>query len=422
MRITDVIAAKRRGEELTDEQIGFWIDGLESFADYQNSALLMAIVINGMSLRETSTLTRAMLQSGSSLDLSRYGDATVDKHSTGGVGDGTSLIVMPVAAACGKIAAKLSGRGLGHTGGTLDKLESVYGVRTDLSQREFFDIIDKTGIAIAGQTDSLCPADKYLYALRDVTATVDSIPLIASSVMSKKLAAGARNIVLDVKTGRGAFLKTREESETLAKIMVGIGSRVGRNVSALVTDMDSPLENCIGNAIEVQCALRILRGEERGEVYDVSKALCAALGVDGGAFDRAIASGAAYAKFESMIAAQGGKPGCLERLPVAKYSVTVEARESGYVADVDALKVARAVLEAGGGRKRKGDPILPEVGARLHVAVGDRAERGMPLATLYFSRPGDEELAALLADAFSIAAQEPPRKSRIICKIDKEDL
>ena len=308
MKITDIIAEKRHGNALDDEAIRFWIDCLDAFADYQNSALLMAIAINGMDARETLTLTDAMAQSGDMLDLSRYGDATVDKHSTGGVGDGTSFIVMPVMAATGKICAKLSGRGLGHTGGTLDKLD--------------------IGIVIAGQTAQLCPADKYLYALRDVTATVDSMPLIAASVMSKKLAAGAKNIVLDVKTGRGAFMKGEDDAKMLARTMVDIGRRAGRNVSALVTTMDMPLESAVGNAIEVRCALDVLSGRERGDVYEVAKALCAQLGTDGEAFDRAISSGAAYEKFEQMIYALGGKPGCLQNLPQSKYKKTVFARKA----------------------------------------------------------------------------------------------
>lgn len=322
MKITDIIAEKRHGNALDDDEIRFWIDRLDTFADYQNSALLMAIAINGMDARETLTLTDAMAHSGDMLDLSRYGDATVDKHSTGGVGDGTSFIVMPVMAATGKICAKLSGRGLGHTGGTLDKLESIDGVHTDISEKRFFEIVDDIGIVIAGQTAQLCPADKYLYALRDVTATVDSVPLIAASVMSKKLAAGAKNIVLDVKTGRGAFMKDEDDAKALARTMVDIGRRAGRNVSALVTAMDMPLESAVGNAIEVRSALDVLSGRERGDVCEVAKALCAQLGADGEAFDRAIASGAAYEKFERMIYALGGKPGCLKNLPRSKFKNT----------------------------------------------------------------------------------------------------
>lgn len=417
MNITDIIAAKRHGNALTDAQIRFWIDGLESFADYQNSALLMAIAMGGMDARETLTLTDAMARSGDMLDLSRYGDATVDKHSTGGVGDGTSFIVMPVMAATGKVCAKLSGRGLGHTGGTLDKLEAVDGVHTDISEKRFFEIVDDIGIVIAGQTAALCPADKYLYALRDVTSTVDSVPLIASSVMSKKLAAGAKNVVLDVKTGRGAFMKTVDEAKALARAMVDIGRGAGRNVSALVTTMDAPLESAVGNAIEVKCALEVLAGRERGDVYEVAKELCAALGTDGKTFDRAISSGAAYEKFERMIYALGGKRGCLERLPVARYQKTVFASKSGYVSDINAMTVAQVVLDAGGGRRVKEDGVLPEVGVKLHVVLGDEVVVGQPLATLHYTRGGDEALADRLSEAFDVSDVGLQRRSRIVCKV-----
>lgn len=418
MKITDIIAEKRHGNALDDEAIRLWIDRLDAFADYQNSALLMAIAINGMDARETLTLTDAMAHSGDMLDLSRYGDATVDKHSTGGVGDGTSFIVMPVMAATGKICAKLSGRGLGHTGGTLDKLESIDGVHTDISEKRFFEIVDDIGIVIAGQTAQLCPADKYLYALRDVTATVDSMPLIAASVMSKKLAAGAKNIVLDVKTGRGAFMKSEDDAKTLARTMVDIGRRSGRNVSALVTTMDMPLESAVGNAIEVRSALDVLSGRERGDVYEVAKALCAQLGADGEAFDRAIASGAAYEKFEQMIYALGGKPGCLQNLPQSKYKKTVFAPKSGYISDINAMPVASVTLDAGGGRRVKEDAILPEVGVKLHVAAGGRVDKGQPLATLHYSRVGDEELAQRLASAFVVSDEKPIVRDRIVCKVE----
>ena len=418
MKITDIIARKRHGNALDDEAIRFWIDHLEDFADYQNSALLMAIAMGGMDARETLTLTDAMARSGDMLDLSRYGDATVDKHSTGGVGDGTSFIVMPVMAAAGRICAKLSGRGLGHTGGTLDKLESIDGVHTDISEKRFFEIVDSIGIAIAGQTAQLCPADKYLYALRDVTATVDSIPLIAASVMSKKLAAGARNIVLDVKTGRGAFMKSEDDAKTLARTMVDIGRRAGRNVSALVTTMDMPLESAVGNAIEVRSALDVLSGKERGDVYDVAKALCEMLGADGATFERAISSGAAYEKFEKMIYALGGKPGCLQNLPQSKYQKTVFAPKSGYVSDINAMTVASVALDAGGGRRVKEDAILPEVGVKLHVAAGDRTDKGQPLATLHYSRIGDEELVRRLASAFVVSDEKPAVRGRVVCKVE----
>lgn len=417
LRITDLIAKKRRGERLTADEIGFWIDGLETFADYQNSAMLMAIAINSMTESEVTDLTLAMVRSGRALDLSRYGECTVDKHSTGGVGDGTSFIVMPVMAAEGRVAAKLSGRGLGHTGGTLDKLESVDGVRTDLSEKEFFSILDKTGIAIAGQTAELCPADKYLYALRDVTATVDSTALIASSVMSKKLAAGARNIVLDVKTGKGAFMKTQQEAEELASLMVRIGRRAGRNTSALITTMDEPLETRVGNALEIEGALEVLRGEKRGDVYEVSRSLCKALGVEPERFDRAISSGAAYEKFESMIYAQGGRAGCLDRLPRSRYTAVVTAERGGYLVRTDAMTVAETVLDAGGGRRRKGDSILPEVGVVLLAESGDRVEKGQPLARLHYSREGDGELAVRLAQAFDISDERPKPRSRVVGEI-----
>ena len=276
MRIYDVIDKKRKGGELSGEEIGFWIKGVvdKSVADYQSAALLMAIAINGMTEQETFYLTDAMAKSGDTLDLSAYGDRTVDKHSSGGVGDSTSFIVIPVMAALGKVCAKMSGRGLGHTGGTLDKLESIDGVTTAIDEKSFYKQLDKTGLVIAGQTKDVCPADKILYALRDVTATVESIPLIASSIMSKKLAAGARNIVLDVKCGKGAFMHDLKSAEKLARLMVDTGKKAGRKVSALITDMDQPLSDYIGNSLEVQGAIEVLEGKTDCPLYEVAKALC----------------------------------------------------------------------------------------------------------------------------------------------------
>lgn len=420
MRIYDIIDDKRRNKELTREQIGFWIKGVVngSVADYQSSALLMAIAINGMTEQETCFLTQAMADSGDKADLSAYGDRTVDKHSSGGVGDTTSLIVIPVMAALGKVCAKMSGRGLGHTGGTLDKLESVDGVTTSMSESAFFGQLDTIGLAIAGQTMKMCPADKILYALRDVTATVESIPLIAASIMSKKLASGARNIVLDVKCGKGAFMHDLKSAEKLARLMVDTGLKAGRKVSALITAMDEPLSDYIGNSLEVQGAVEVLKGRTDCPLYEVSKALCVALLDCEGAgekVDEAIRSGAALAKFSKMLAAQGADEDVLDRpLVRSKCKIEIFAAKSGYVQSVDAMKIAETVLALGGGRNRKEDEILPHVGVKTDVRRGDFVNEDDQIATMYFDKYEHVALAKEVQDAFTIADKKPAKKSFVL--------
>ena len=334
MRMYDIIHKKRCGLELSADEIRFFVNGYSKgeIPDYQASAFCMAVCCRGMTDDETFVLTDAIMHSGDTVDLSMFGDLSADKHSTGGVGDKTTLIIAPVVAAAGGKIAKMSGRGLGHTGGTVDKLESITGYRTSLSREEFLKTVEEVGVCVIGQSGDLAPADKKLYALRDVTATVDSIPLITSSVMGKKLAAGAKSIVLDVKTGSGAFMKTPEEAKTLAEKMVKIGTMCGRNVRALVTDMDVPLGHNIGNALEVAEAVRVLKGEQKGDLYEVCVCLAANLVsmFKKISEDEAkalvvslIESGAAYKKMKEWIAAQGGDVRQIEDtslLPAAAYS------------------------------------------------------------------------------------------------------
>lgn len=424
MRIYDVIKDKRDGKALTKEQIDFWIKGVvdKSVEDYQSAALLMAIVLNSMTDEETFYLTDAMAKSGETLDLSEFGDASVDKHSSGGVGDSTSFVVIPVMAALGKICAKMSGRGLGHTGGTIDKLESIKGVSTDLDEKRFFTQLKEIGLAIAGQTKNVCPADKILYALRDVTATVDSIPLIASSIMSKKLAAGAHNIVLDVKCGEGAFMKDKKSAVKLARLMVDIGKRAGRNVSALITAMDEPLSDYIGNALEVAGAAEVLKGRKDCELYTVSKALCERLlGYEGCEedIDRVIDSGEAYEKFVQLIKAQGGNIQDLDsQLFGAKYKMLVKAEQGGYVAGINAVVVANAVLLAGGGRNKKGDEILPYAGVKLLARRGAKVVEGDVIAEFYYEREQDKCLSEQIERSFSFCKSKPRKKQTVLCTVE----
>ena len=406
-RIFDIIRKKRDGGELTDEQISFFIDGFTrgDIPDYQASALLMAICFNGMTERETATLTDRMSKSGDVVDLSRFGELSADKHSTGGVGDKTTLIVAPVVAALGGKMAKMSGRGLGHTGGTVDKLESIPGYRTSLSPSEFLDQVERIGIAVIGQSGNLTPADKKLYALRDVTCTVDSIPLITSSIMSKKLAAGAHNIVLDVKVGSGAFMKTREDAETLAREMVKIGVRCGRRVRAVLTNMDVPLGAAVGNSLEVIEAARVLKGECPGDLCEVSVVLASQIvSLLYGLSDEeaeakvrgVISSGAAFDKMKEWVAAQGGDAGCLDDFsifPTARYSREVRAPASGYIVSTDAEKIGAASVILGAGRVAKEDSIDYAAGITLVKKTGDRVEQGDTVCTLLTNDGGTLDAA-----------------------------
>lgn len=398
MRMYDIIHKKREGGELTREELRFFVQGFTrgEIPDYQASALLMAIFFRGMTRRETGDMTLEMAGSGDRVDLSALPGIKVDKHSTGGVGDKTSLIIGPIAAACGVTIAKMSGRGLGHTGGTVDKLESIPGLRTDIPRQEFFDIVKRTGLSIIGQSGNLCPADKKLYALRDVTATVESLPLIASSIMSKKIAAGADAILLDVKVGSGAFMKTLEDSRALAREMVRIGSQVGRQTVALITDMDMPLGRKIGNALEVQEAVEVLSGKGDHRLRSLCLELSANMvylgrqaetmeGAQAKAVE-AVRSGGALEKLRQMAEAQGGDPSYItnpEKFTISPACVEIAAPQGGYITRLDAEGCGLAAVELGAGRETKESPIDFGAGIVLMKNKGDRVEKGQPIARLY---------------------------------------
>lgn len=398
MRMYDIIHKKREGGELTREELRFFVLGFTrgEIPDYQASALLMAIFFRGMTRRETGDLTLEMAGSGDRADLSALPGVKVDKHSTGGVGDKTSLIIGPIAAACGVTVAKMSGRGLGHTGGTVDKLESIPGLRTDIPRQEFFDIVKRTGLAIIGQSGNLCPADKKLYALRDVTATVESLPLIASSIMSKKIAAGADAILLDVKVGSGAFMKTLEDSRALAREMVRIGSQVGRQTVALITDMDMPLGRKIGNALEVQEAVEVLSGKGDHRLRSLCLELSANMVYLGRQAEtmeearakavEAVRSGGALEKLRQMAEAQGGDGSYItspEKFTISPACVEIAAPQAGYITRLDAEGCGLAAVELGAGRETKESPIDFGAGIVLMKNKGDRVEKGQPIARLY---------------------------------------
>ncbi len=426
MKPTDIIMKKRLGGELSAEEIECFVRGAAdgSFADYQLSALLMAICINGMSDRETVDLTMAMARSGEMLDLSCIEGVKVDKHSTGGVGDTTTLIVAPLVAACGVKVAKMSGRGLGFTGGTLDKLESIPGMSIDLTKEEFISAVQKTGIAVIGQTGELAPADKTLYALRDVTATVDCLPLVCSSILSKKIAAGCDAVVLDVKAGSGAIMPTLEKSIELAETMVRIGSMTGRRFSALVTDMDQPLGMNVGNALEVIEAVEVLRGDTKGALLDVSLQLGAQILLSAKAASsqeeamqmlrEKLESGEGLEKLRQMIEIQGGDGRVvddLSLLPQAQKKVEIPAEESGYVAQLTTSLIGYAAQSLGAGRIKKSDAIDPAVGLIMRKRVGDRIEKGESWCTLLVNSASDEAGARkLLEQAITVSAEKPQTK------------
>lgn len=423
MRMYDVIETKRNGGELSDEQIKFFVDGYVSgqIPDYQASALCMAIYFRGMSARETATLTMDMVASGDVVDLSPIPGIKVDKHSTGGVGDKTSLVVAPIVASLGVKTAKMSGRGLGHTGGTLDKLESIPGLSTSVERDRFVRIVSEVGVAIIGQTGNLVPADKKLYALRDVTATVDSLPLIASSIMSKKIAAGSDKILLDVKCGSGAFMKTVDDAIELARSMVEIGEHVGRTTVAMITDMGRPLGNCIGNALEVAEAAATLQGRGPKDLTDICVELAGnMLFLAGkGQMDdcrrlarEQIANGAGFAKLKEMVAAQGGDASLLDdafdSLVQPRVAREVRAQRSGWLYAMDTERCGIASVALGAGRARKEDAIDYSAGIVLAKKSGDAVAEGDLLATLYAA---DEALCdegeRILLSALDIRAEEP---------------
>ncbi len=404
----DIIDKKRHGAELSDAEIEFFVDGYvkNKIPDYQIAALLMAICFNGMTDAETACLTSAMSQSGEMLDLARFGDASVDKHSTGGVGDKTTLVIAPIAAALGCKVAKLSGRGLGHTGGTLDKLESIRGFRTDISPDDFMTIATECGVCVCGAGGNVVPADKKMYALRDVTATVSSIPLIVSSIMSKKLAGGAKSIVLDVKTGSGSFMKTLEESKELARRMVSIGKLSDRNVSAVITNMERPLGYCIGNTLEVAEAVSLLRGDRTdSDLFAVCKTLASEMvslakniapeeAMD--AVNTVLNNGLAYQTFLRWISLQGGDISVFDDLDSfcsAKYVTELVSPKDGYISSADASGMGISAVMLGAGRNSKEDNIDPTAGIIQLARVGDKVNKGQVIARFQSSTVSDHSSA-----------------------------
>lgn len=419
MNILDIIEKKKKGLALTKDEIDYFVNGVVSgeIKDYQTSAFLMAVVLKGMTDSETFNLTMAMKNSGETFDFSGVEGMTVDKHSTGGVGDSTTFVTMPVLASLGFKVAKMSGRGLGFTGGTLDKLESFDGLNVYLEKDEFIKQVNDISIAVCGQTKNICPADKILYALRDVTGTVDSVPLIASSIMSKKLAVSADVLVLDVKTGDGALMQNLKQTKILAETMVNIGKMSGRKVSAVITSMDEPLDRYIGNSLEIQGAIEVLSGEQN-ELKEVAKALAVEIMLQSGkydlksaqdAFERQIASGEALNKFKQMLTRQGAKS--LELKKAKYYGVEVKSKKSGYIEKVDTRTLGKFVMSIGGGRMAVDDKIDHAVGLKVLKRVGDKIEKGEPIALLYCNEEPnfDDEILS----AFTIGSKKA-KKTKLV--------
>ena len=434
MNPCDIIRKKRFGGELSEAEIRAFVDGVVdgSFADYQASALLMAICINGMTDRETLALTLAMAKSGETLDLSDIPGVKADKHSTGGVGDTTSLVLVPLVAACGVKMAKMSGRGLGFTGGTLDKMESIPGMTIDLDVDAFKRQVTDIGCAIIGQTAELAPADKVLYALRDVTATVDCMPLVVSSILSKKLAAGCDVVVLDVKSGSGAIMDTPEKSRKLAEMMVRIGKLSGKRFSALITDMDQPLGNYIGNALEVEEAIDILAGRAGGDLKEVALMLGAHILHNAGAaksvevgvkmLEEKIENGEGLKKFAEMIAAQGGDPRVCEdtgRLPKARTLIDIKADRSGYISSMATSDLGNAAKLLGAGREKKTDVLDLSVGIVMKKRIGDAVKKGDVLCTLHVGEKSDRMGAYnMVRRAIHIGDEKPEKKALILAVVE----
>ncbi len=429
MKIIDVIEKKKKGNALTEEEIKFFIDGIMkgSIEDYQTSALLMAIYFRGMNIDETTWLTKYMVESGETLNLSSISDNIVDKHSTGGVGDKITLMFLPLMAASGIYTAKLSGRGLGHTGGTIDKLESIPNFRTDLSIKEFKDKVKKHHTAIAAQTLSLAPADGKLYALRDVTSTVDIIPLIASSVVSKKIASGANHIILDVKYGSGAFLKTAKEAEELSKVMVEVGKRLNRNICAVISSMNQPLGRAVGNSVEIQEVIEFLKGNMEPDLKEITYTLCLKAFEKTGKFktkeeaykylDKIILNGEALEKFKEIIKSQGGNTDIINdysKLPQASIKYEVKSKYTGYVKNIDALKIAKACKNLGAGREKKSDSIDYSAGIYLTQKFGEPVAKGETIAVIYTNKKDQvKDAEKMIVSAFEISDTEPRKKSLI---------
>ncbi|PFG05838.1 pyrimidine-nucleoside phosphorylase [Bacillus sp. es.034] len=420
MRMVDLIEKKREGKELSTEEIKFIVEGYTdgSIPDYQVSALTMAIFFKDMSDRERADLTMAMVESGDQIDLSAIEGIKVDKHSTGGVGDTTTLVLGPLVASVGVPVAKMSGRGLGHTGGTIDKLESVEGFHVEIENDEFIRLVNKNKLAVIGQSGNLTPADKKLYSLRDVTATVNSIPLIASSIMSKKIAAGADAIVLDVKTGAGAFMKTLDDSKDLAKAMVNIGNNVGRKTMAVISDMSQPLGYAIGNALEVKEAIDTLKGEGPEDLTE----LCLTLGSHmvflaekastleeaRALLQGAIEDGSALENFKVFLESQGGDPSVVDepsKLPQAKYKIELEAKQDGYVSEIVADAVGTAAMWLGAGRATKDSVIDLAVGLELRKKIGDEVKAGDSLATIYSNEENIDNVKEKLYESIKVTSE-----------------
>ena len=435
MRAYEIIKAKRDGRALAPGAIRALVDGYVAgeVPDYQMAAFCMAVFFRGMDDGETSALTEAMLRSGEVLDLSDLPGVKVDKHSTGGVGDKVSIALAPIAAACGVVVPMISGRGLGHTGGTLDKLEAIPGFQVRLPVERFRRVLAEVGACLVGQTDRLAPADRRLYALRDVTATVESIPLIASSIMSKKLAEGIDGLVLDVKVGSGAFMKRRDDAERLARALAGIGRGMGKRVVALLTAMDQPLGAAVGNALEVREAVELLRGGGPADLAEVTFELAAEMLLLAGRAAslvearaearRAVADGRAFRKLAELCRAQGGDPGVLEepdRLPRAAGTREVAAPASGVVQAIDAEAIGLAAVALGAGRARVEDEVDHGVGLVLHRKVGDRVARGEPLCTVHHGRgraEGPEQVADRVLRAYRLGDEAPPAAPLLLGRV-----
>lgn len=432
MRMVDVIEKKRDGKELTREEINFIIEGYTSgeIPDYQMSALAMAVFFQGMTAAETAHLTMAMVNSGDRIDLSAIEGIKVDKHSTGGVGDTTTLVLAPLVAAVGVPVAKMSGRGLGHTGGTIDKLEAVPGFHVEITNEQFNELVNKNKVAVVGQSGNLTPADKKLYALRDVTATVNSIPLISSSIMSKKIAAGADAIVLDVKVGAGAFMKNLTEAEELASTMVKIGNQVGRKTMAVISNMDQPLGFAVGNALEVKEAIDTLKGEGPEDLQELCLVLGSYMVYLAGKvesleearkkLEEVIKNGKAIETFKTFLAAQGGDASVVdqpEKLPVARYMYEVEAKEDGFVSGIVADDIGVAAMLLGAGRATKEATIDVSVGLVLHKKIGDSVKKGESLVTIHSNREDVQDVVDRIYSSYTIAGNAVERPKLIYGEI-----
>ncbi len=432
MTVLDIIEKKKNKQELTKEEIGYFIKGFTdgTIPDYQMSALLMAILLNGMTDRETFEMTDAMLHSGDIVDMSALGGTVVDKHSTGGIGDSTTLALAPILACCDVFVAKMSGRGLGFTGGTIDKLESIPGFDTALSEQEFFDVVKRVGCAVIGQTANLAPADKKIYALRDVTGTVNSIPLICASIMSKKLASGSDTILLDVKYGSGAFMPDPESALELATKMVNIGTLAGKKIGALITDMQQPLSDHVGNSLEIIGIIDVLHGKKNRLYYEIREVALRLLTLTGKytlqsaerAFDEAIDSGRALDKFAEMVQAQHGDASYIlhpEKFRLGTRDAVVAQRD-GYVTQMVAADIGRAVTHLGGGRMTKSDSIDFSVGVIMHVAIGSKVNKGDVLCEVYHNGKGLSEAKKLICDAITIDNDKPAQHKIAYAYVSKD--